>query len=223
MVAERTKHDSLCSSEASDGASIGMRPAHNALGVKDAVALSNAVLSSSTLVGEHSREEMIVSMLGSHPWTAADGAFINIVNERGQNLAHLCAQLGYNQLLLNAIEWGIDIRAEDVNGWTPLDFARLHVDERAIGILEGDTVDLVQYKNALQVHDMPHDPITASSIDRIKSDDIESAVPSPSPANKLAAPLIPFKQSSTPGNERLPGESSRGGLLEPSVSAGIEL
>ena len=214
MVAKRIIHDSLCSSEASDSASIARRPAHNALGAEDAVALSNLVLSSPTPVDEHSREEMIVSMLGSHPWTAADGACINTVNERGQNLAHLCAQLGYNRLLLNAIEWGIEIRAKDVNGRTPLDFARLHVDERAIDILEGDTVDLVQYKDALQIRDMPHDPITASSIDRIKSDDIESTMPSPSPANKLATLLIPFKKSSTPG------DASKG---YSSVSAGIEL
>ena len=131
-----------------------MQPAHNSLGNEDIETLSNVVLSSFTASGECSTEESIIVMIGSHPWTAADKDVINTANERGQNLAHLCAQLGYNQLLSDIIEWGADIHAEDVNGWTPLDFARLHGDEEAADILEGDWVDNVETEYASQLNGM---------------------------------------------------------------------
>jgi hypothetical protein len=112
---------------------------------KIALRLREIDLSSFATTNEKSSEEDLLAMLGSHPWEAEDAATINTVNERGQNLAHLCAQLGYNELLLAVIEWGIDISTEDVNGWTPLDFSRLHGDEGAVDILEGDWVDSEGY------------------------------------------------------------------------------
>ena len=143
---------------------ITMQPTHNNLGNVDPDMLSNVVLSSFTAPGECSREESIIVMLGSHSWTAADKAVMNTANERGQNLAHLCAQLGYNQLLSGIIEWSVDIHAEDVNGWTPLDFARLHGNEEAADILEGDWVDNVEAEYVSQLPDMSHNPIASSSI-----------------------------------------------------------
>jgi len=73
-----------------------------------------------------------------------DSDSINLVNNRRQNLAHFCAQLGYHRLLTVMIEIRIDIHAKDVNGWTPLDFARLHNDEDAIDILLGEWEDNIQ-------------------------------------------------------------------------------
>ena len=197
-----------------------MQPAHSNAGTEGADVLNNVVPSSFTPVGEHPREEILVAMLGSHPWTAADEAVINIVNEHGQNLAHLCAQLGHNKLLLAVIEWGIDIRTKDANGWTPLDFARLHGNEEAVDILEGDWIDPVDSKRAAQLHDMPHDPNALSNTapggatvhnaspsfpptkrkkerkknalsSGLKPGDIKLTVPSPSPANELATTPSP--------------------------------
>jgi len=238
-VANRIINNSGRSLEDGNNPSIMMQPAHNNLGTEDADVLNNVVLSSFTPVGEHPREEILVAMLGSHPWTAADAAAINIVNEHGQSLAHLCAQLGHNKLLLAVIEWGIDIRAKDVNGWTPLDFARLHGDEEAADILEGDWVDTVDCEGTSQLPDVRHAPVslatgvlsvasfvllvasgTMAVVDKtVKSCDIKSTMPSPSLADKLATPLIPFRSSSTPGKESL-GAASKG---YSSVSACIEL
>ena len=69
---------------------------------------------------------------------------INLVNHCGQNIAHFCAELRYHQLLTTVIERGVDIHAKDVNGWTPLDVARLHHDEDAIDILEGEWEDKIE-------------------------------------------------------------------------------
>jgi hypothetical protein len=69
---------------------------------------------------------------------------MNLANRYGQNLAHFCAQVRYHRLLTAVIERGADIHAKDVNGWAPLDFARLHHDEDALDILEGDWEDNVQ-------------------------------------------------------------------------------
>jgi hypothetical protein len=83
-------------------------------------------------------EDSLLGLLDSVPWSLGHCDSINVVNEYGRNLAHLCAQLGYHRLLIAMIERGVDIHAKDVNGWTPLDFARLHCDNDAVDILEGD-------------------------------------------------------------------------------------
>ena len=77
-------------------------------------------------------------------WSLENRDSVNLVNNRGQNFAHICAQLGNQCLLINVIEKGAHIHTEDVNGRTPLDFARLYRDEDAIDILEGDWEDNVQ-------------------------------------------------------------------------------
>ena len=82
--------------------------------------------------------------LNSIPWSLKDRDSVNLVNNYGQNLAHICAQLGHQSLLINVIEKGANIHAEDMSGRTPLDFARLYRDEGAIDILEGDWDDNVQ-------------------------------------------------------------------------------
>ena len=82
-------------------------------------------------------EDDIIRLFGSVPLEQYRNS-INLVNRHGQNLAHLCTQLRYHRLLVTVIERGADIHAKDANGWAPLDFARLHHDEDAIDILEGD-------------------------------------------------------------------------------------
>lgn len=68
-------------------------------------------------------EDDLLSLLDSISWSLEDCNSINHVNICSQNLAHLCAQIGYHCLLTAVIERGIDICAKDMNGWTPLDFA----------------------------------------------------------------------------------------------------
>ena len=89
-------------------------------------------------------EDDLLDLLDSTPWSLEDRDSINRANKFGQNLAHLCTQLGYHRLLTAVIERGADIHARDINGWTPLDFARLHRDEDAIDILEGEWEDYIQ-------------------------------------------------------------------------------
>ena len=86
----------------------------------------------------HSREEALISILNSHPWSPKDSTTFNLANEYGQNLAHLCAQLGYHRLLTFVIERGVDINVKDADGWMALDFARFYGDLNAVDILEGD-------------------------------------------------------------------------------------
>ena len=87
-------------------------------------------------------EDYLLGMLDSILFQ--DYGSVNLINQHGHNLAHFCAQLRYHRVLTAAIEKGVDINAKDVNGWTPLDFARLHRDEDAIDILEGEWEDKVQ-------------------------------------------------------------------------------
>jgi len=82
-------------------------------------------------------EDDIIHLFGSVPLEQYRNS-INLVNCHGQNLAHLCTQLGYHRLLVTVVESGADIYAKDANGWTPMDFARLHHNEDAVDILEGD-------------------------------------------------------------------------------------
>lgn len=89
-------------------------------------------------------EDDLLVLLGSISWSLEDCDSINLVNDRGQNLVHLSSQLGYHRLLIALIERGARIHAKDVNGWNPLDFARLHRDEDAIDILKGEWEDLIQ-------------------------------------------------------------------------------
>ena len=89
-------------------------------------------------------EDDLLGLLGSISWQSEDCDSINLLNDSGQNLAHYCAQLGYHRLLTAVIEIGADIHVKDVNGWTPLDFARLHRDDDAIDILEGDWEDHIE-------------------------------------------------------------------------------
>lgn len=89
-------------------------------------------------------EDDLLGLLDSISWKSEDCDSINLVNNCGQNLAHFCAQLQYHRLLTAVIEVGADIHANDENGCTPLDFARLHRDEDAIDILEGDWEDYIQ-------------------------------------------------------------------------------
>jgi len=89
-------------------------------------------------------EDDLLGLLGSISWQLEDRDSINLLSDSGQNLAHYCAQLGYHRLLTAVIEIGADIHVKDVNGWTPLDFARLHRDEDTIDILEGDWEDHIE-------------------------------------------------------------------------------
>ena len=84
------------------------------------------------------------SALSPNPWSPEGCDSVNLTNNLGQNLAHICAQLGHPSLLINVIEKGAHIHAEDMNGRTPLDFARLYRDEGAIDVLEGDWDDNIQ-------------------------------------------------------------------------------
>jgi hypothetical protein len=102
-------------------------------------------LSSVSTSINYQREENLLALLGSHVWTPENQAALNFANGRHQNLAHFCVQLGYSQLLLVLIEQGINIHAKDVNGWIPLDFARLHGDEEAADVLEGGWVECGQH------------------------------------------------------------------------------
>lgn len=118
-------------------------------------------------------EDYLLGVLDSILFQDCDS--INIANQHGHNLAHFCAQLRYHRVLTAAIERGVDINAKDVNGWTPLDFARLHRDEDAIDILDGEWEDKVQ--DAIS---------TGSSTDLLRRfiPMLRSPVPSqPSPSN----------------------------------------
>ena len=90
-------------------------------------------------------EDDLLGLLDSMSWQLEDADSINLVNGRGQNLAHFCAQLGYHYLLTAVIERGTQIHVKDVNGWTPLDFALLHRDEDAIDTLKGEWEDYIQH------------------------------------------------------------------------------
>ena len=87
-------------------------------------------------------EDYFLGILNSGLFQNCDS--INLVNDYHQNLAHFCAELRYHRLLTTVIERGVDIHAKDVNGWTPLDVARLHRDEEAIDILEGEWEDKIE-------------------------------------------------------------------------------
>jgi Eukaryotic translation initiation factor 4G1 len=82
-------------------------------------------------------EDDLVGILDSIPWSSEDRDSFNLVNNHGQNLTHLCTQLGYHRLLVAVIERGAHTHTKDVNGWAALDLARLHHDEEATDILEG--------------------------------------------------------------------------------------
>jgi len=88
-------------------------------------------------------EDDIIRLFGSVPLEQYHNS-INLVNRYGQNLAHLCTQLGYHRLLVTVIERGADIHAKDANGWVPMDFARLLDDGDAIDILEGDWEESIE-------------------------------------------------------------------------------
>ena len=98
-------------------------------------------------------EDELLGMLDSIPFQDS----INLVDHDGHNLAHFCAQLRYHRLLTAVIERGADIHAKDANGWTPLDFARLHRDEDAIDILEGDWEDCIE--DAISTGSLSTDPL----------------------------------------------------------------
>ena len=87
-------------------------------------------------------EEYFLGILNSVLFQSCES--LNLVNGYGQNIAHFCAELRYHRLLTTVIERGVDIHTKDVNGWTPLDVARLHCDEGAIDILEGEWEDKIQ-------------------------------------------------------------------------------
>ena len=108
-------------------------------------ATATSPIQSETLLSDPDQlvtEDDLLGILDSIPFQDRDS--VNLVNHHGQNLAHLCAQLRYHRLLTAVIERRAKIHAKDVNGWAPLDFARLHRDEDAIDILEGDWEDYVQ-------------------------------------------------------------------------------
>ena len=109
--------------------------------------MANSPLQDETLSSDLDQlvtEDDLLGLLDSILWQLEDCDSINLVNNNGQNLAHYCAQLGYLNLLTAVIERGADIHVRDVNGWTPLDFARLHRNEDAIDILEGDWEDYIE-------------------------------------------------------------------------------
>ena len=87
-------------------------------------------------------EDYFLGILNSSLFQNCDS--INLANDFGQNLAHFCVELRYHRLLTAVIERGVDIHAKDVNGWTPLDVARLHHDADAIDILEGEWEDKIE-------------------------------------------------------------------------------
>jgi hypothetical protein len=131
-------------------------------------------------------EDDLLGILDSIPFQDSDS---NLVNHRGQNLAHLCAQLRYHRLLTAVIERGTDIHAKDANGWTPLDFARLHRDEDATDILRGDWEEDIQ------------DPISTGSLstDPLPAFDYFDPVQHPTPVEVVAR--VPFHWNSVIGDE----------------------
>jgi hypothetical protein len=103
------------------------------------------------------REDDVLCVLDYVPRSLEGSDAINVVNSCGQNLGHFCAQLRYHRCLIALIERGIDIHAKDANGWIPLDFARLHRDEDAMDILEGDWEDSLL--NTVPMELWPTDPL----------------------------------------------------------------
>ena len=60
----------------------------------------------------------------------------SIVNEHGQSLLHLAVYLRYYGVVQRLVDWGIDLNAKDVNGYTALDAAFLCNDSFIVHILE---------------------------------------------------------------------------------------
>jgi len=52
----------------------------------------------------------------NNPWSPEGSTTFNLVNKFGQNLAHLCTQLGYNRLLTLVIKQWVYIGIRDTNG-----------------------------------------------------------------------------------------------------------
>jgi len=97
-----------------------------------------------TLFSDSDPEDDLLGALSPIPWSLENRDSVNLVNDHGQNLAHICAQRGRHKLLVDAIEKGAHVHAEDMNGRTPLHFAQLNHDDDAIDILEGDWEDDIQ-------------------------------------------------------------------------------
>ena len=58
------------------------------------------------------------------------------MNEQGQTLLHLAVHLRYRELVQKLINWGIDLNARDVNGFTALHAAYLCGDPFVVDVLK---------------------------------------------------------------------------------------
>ncbi|KAH6766999.1 hypothetical protein C2S52_017982 [Perilla frutescens var. hirtella] len=66
---------------------------------------------------------------------AEDGKGITMIDERGQNVLHLAAALGFNWALQPIIVSGVSIDFRDVNGWTALHWAAFYGREDTVAVL----------------------------------------------------------------------------------------
>jgi ankyrin repeat protein len=61
---------------------------------------------------------------------------LSTVNGHGQSLLHLAVHLRYPELVQRLVDWGVDLKIKDVNGFTALDAANLCNDASLVHILE---------------------------------------------------------------------------------------
>jgi hypothetical protein len=59
---------------------------------------NNVDLSSSVAANVHSREESLISILNSHPWSSESNAAFNLANKHGQNFAFNFAIIVFSSL-----------------------------------------------------------------------------------------------------------------------------
>jgi hypothetical protein len=203
-----------------------VRPPPYNLNPGDAGVLGDVDISSVSTGVDYWREKDLLALLGLHVWIPENQDALNFANGRHQNLAHLCAQLGYNQLLLVLIEQGINIHKKDVNGWIPLDFARLHKDEEAVDILEGGWVECGQHPCPTHVSLNPAVVPRLSSDCKMDPSNSKSPTLSLSPTKESFTYLpsgTPRKTNEASGPSGSPRSSSKGAPTSPSgVSSFVE-
>lgn len=86
-------------------------------------------------------EQLILQFLTSISNSPSWENTISLVNEHRQTLAHLAVLFRYTTLLEKVAQWGIDVDAQDVNGFTALHCAYLCGDLDSVQILMGHGAD----------------------------------------------------------------------------------
>jgi len=92
-------------------------------------------------MGAGEMEELTLQFLASFANSPSWRHTISLVNEHHQTLAHMAVLFRYTTLLDKVAEWGIDVDAQDVNGFTALHCAYLCGDLDSVGILMGYGAD----------------------------------------------------------------------------------